>query len=72
MVVEIAPGAEGLELTVDGRAVAQIVEKNGLQSLVFAIRGPMELEQARQTVCGLIDLLIAFDSSKGKPSGRPS
>lgn len=72
MVTEIVQGAEGLELTVDGRAVAQIIEKHGLQSLVFAIRGPMELEQARQTVCGLVDLLINFDAMKGHTNGRPS
>lgn len=53
---------EGLALVIDDHEVALIRERGGCLDLVWAVRGPQNLEAARQLVVGLLDLLVHYDA----------
>lgn len=59
---EIIETPNGLELHVEGAQVATIRQRGGALDLVWQVRGPQDLEQARRSIVGLIDLLVHYDS----------
>lgn len=69
---QITETAHGLQLEVEGSEVALIRQRGGALDLVFQVRGPMDLERARRTLVGLIDLVIAFDALPVKLSPTKS
>jgi hypothetical protein len=56
------PVVTGLELIVNDQVQAVIKQKGQKTDMVFAIRGPLDLELARDIIPGLLDLLVQFDS----------
>ena len=56
----------GLQLEVDGAPVALIRERKGCLDLIWQVRGPQDLIQARQTILGLLDLLVVYDQAQLK------
>jgi hypothetical protein len=60
------PSITGLELVVDGHTQAVIKTKGENTDLVFQIRGPIDLDQARPIIVGLLDLLVHYDQMKQK------
>lgn len=59
---EIVEQNGGLALVVDGHEQALIRERGGCLDLVWAVRGPQDLNIARQVVVGLLDLLVHYDA----------
>jgi hypothetical protein len=63
----IEEGREGLDLVVDGQTVAHLVDRGNNVDLVFAIRGPKNVDDARAIVLGLMDLIVHHDSMEKRP-----
>jgi len=61
---------QGLQLVTDDHQQAVIVEKGGNLSLVFQIRGPLDLDKGREIVMGLLDLLVHYDNLASKRKKR--
>jgi hypothetical protein len=57
---------EGLELIVDGHTQAVLKTKGENTDLVFQIRGPIHIDQARPIIIGLLDLLVHYDKMAHK------
>jgi len=62
--------AKGLQLITDDHQQAVIVERDGNLSLVFQIRGPLDLDKGREIVMGLLDLLVHYDNLASKRKKR--
>lgn len=71
---EIVEHNGGLALIVDGHEQALIRERGGCLDLVWAVRGPQDLDIARQIIVGLLDLMVHYDALKvgEKPRRRHS
>ena len=61
---------QGLQLITDDHQQAVIVEKDGNLSLVFQIRGPLDLDKGREVIMGLLDLLVHYDRLASKRKKR--
>lgn len=59
---EIIETDEGLLLEVEGSPVALLRDWRGNLDLVWQVRGPQRLDQAKLAVMGLLDLLVHYDS----------
>jgi hypothetical protein len=60
------PSIEGLELIVNDCVQAVIKTKGQKTDLVFAMKGPLDLELARPIIVGLLDLLVHYDKMAHK------
>lgn len=61
---------QGLQLITDDHQQAVIVEKDGNLSLVFQVRGPLDLDKGREVIMGLLDLLVHYDRLASKRKKR--
>lgn len=61
---------QGLQLIVDDHQQAVIVEKDSNTSLVFQVRGPLDLDKGRNIVMGMLDLLVHYDRMAAKRQKR--
>lgn len=73
MFYELNQTDQGLQLEVEGAPVALIRERGGCLDLVWQLRGPQDLQQARHTIMGLLHLLVAYDTMghAGRPQTGP-
>jgi hypothetical protein len=57
---------EGFDLIVDDHVQAVLRQKGSNVNLVFQMRGPLDIEQARPIIIGLLDLLVHHDKMASK------
>lgn len=67
---QIQETEHGLQLFVEGGPIATIRERGGCLDLIWDIRGPQDLEQARAAIAGLLDLLVVYDRLQVEPSKK--
>lgn len=64
------PDRKGLQLVADGHVQAVIIDYPTRSDLIFQVRGPLDLDQSREVITGLLDLLVHHDQRGQKRSKR--
>jgi hypothetical protein len=64
------PDIQGLQLVADDHVQAVLVNRPTRTDLVMQVRGPLDIEQAREIIVGLLDLLVHHDNMASKHKKR--